>query len=251
VETLSLVTLPRNSVSDLVELSSPSRELSWTKRSLKLPKTPELTSPKTQPSLYHFPAKKFSLTCSQNATFLEDKGLWKVECVNEKDEPRVYYARVLVCADGAPSRLARQLGYVKTEPQGTCSRAYVKDNTLFNADGLIFYPKRLLPGYCAIIREAGNELNFCTYIIPGGEATNDDLPRLHDEIMKYDPYVSKLLGPNPNIERMKSASLRLGGIPKSYDHHLLIIGDAAGFIDPLTGGTYHLPFSILLDFFVL
>ena len=87
-------------------------------------------------------------------------------------------------------------------------------------------------------------MNFCTYIIPGGEATNDDLPRLHDEIMKYDPYVSKLLGPNPNIERMKSASLRLGGIPKSYDHHLLIIGDAAGFIDPLTGGMFLVLFSL-------
>jgi len=45
----------------------------------------------------------------------------------------------------------------------------------------------------------------------------------------------KALGPNPEIERMKSASLRLGGIPKSFDDHLLIIGDAAGFIDPLTG----------------
>jgi len=93
----------------------------------------------------------------------------------------------------------------------------------------------LLPGYCAIFREANNELNFCTYIIPGGPAQNEDLPKLHDEIMKFDPFVSKCLGPNPNIERMKSAGLRLGGIDKSSDNHLLIIGDAAGFIDPLTG----------------
>jgi len=58
---------------------------------------------------------------------------------------------------------------------------------------------------------------------------------MHDDIMKNDPFVSKCLGPNPNIERMKSASLRLGGIEKSWGEHLLIIGDAAGFIDPLTG----------------
>eukprot|EP01115_Flamella_aegyptia_P000251 TRINITY_DN10374_c0_g1_i2.p1 TRINITY_DN10374_c0_g1~~TRINITY_DN10374_c0_g1_i2.p1 ORF type:complete len:505 (-),score=274.54 TRINITY_DN10374_c0_g1_i2:32-1546(-) len=180
-------------------------------------------------------AKLTENTTVTNCTFIEDKGIWKVECVTTNDQPVTYYARVLVCADGSPSRLARQLGYVKTEPQGMCSRAYVKDNTLFNCDGLIFYPTRLLPGYCAIIREAGNELNFCTYIIPGGKVTNDDLPRLHDEIMKYDPYVSKLLGPNPNIERMRAATLRLGGIEKSFGHHLIIIGDAAGFIDPLTG----------------
>jgi flavin-dependent dehydrogenase len=34
---------------------------------------------------------------------------------------------------------------------------------------------------------------------------------------------------------MKGAWLRLGGIPKSFGDNLLIIGDAAGHIDPLTG----------------
>jgi len=197
-------------------------------------------------------AKKAGAKLTENTTvntvqFLENEGLWQVDCTfsppgeDQKEQSITYYARVLVCADGSPSALGRKLGIVKGEAQGVCSRAYVKDNTLFKwgenatVDGLIFYPKRLLPGYCAIIREAGGELNFCTYIIPGGPAKNEDLPRLHDEIMKQNPYVSKLLGPDPNIETMKSAGLRLGGIPKSYGHHLVIIGDAAGFIDPLTG----------------
>lgn len=40
---------------------------------------------------------------------------------------------------------------------------------------------------------------------------------------------------------MKAAALRLGsqGVPSSYDDHLLIIGDAAGHIDPLTGEGIH------------
>ena len=29
------------------------------------------------------------------------------------------------------------------------------------------------------------------------------------------------------------------GVPRSYDDHLLIIGDAAGHIDPLTGEGIH------------
>jgi hypothetical protein len=33
----------------------------------------------------------------------------------------------------------------------------------------------------------------------------------------------------------QGAPLRLSTIPKSYGDHFLIIGDAAGFIDPLTG----------------
>jgi len=173
-------------------------------------------------------------TTVESAVFLQDKGIWKVEC-SKDDKIVVYYARCLVCADGSPSGLATRLGLVKEPPQGTCSRAYVKGNTRFQYDGVVFYPPKLLPGYCAIIREAGNELNFCTYIIPGGPAKNDDLPKLHHDIMTEYPYVAKSLGQNPDIERMKSASLRLGGIKKSYGDHLLIIGDAAGFIDPLTG----------------
>ena len=55
--------------------------------------------------------------------------------------------RVLVCADGATSKLATQLGLVKQPPQGSCSRAYVEGGTHnFKADGVVFYHKQLLPG---------------------------------------------------------------------------------------------------------
>eukprot|EP01114_Cavostelium_apophysatum_P004748 TRINITY_DN150_c0_g1_i1.p1 TRINITY_DN150_c0_g1~~TRINITY_DN150_c0_g1_i1.p1 ORF type:complete len:546 (+),score=170.17 TRINITY_DN150_c0_g1_i1:76-1638(+) len=183
-------------------------------------------------------------TSVESATFNRETGLWKVECKytggneNEDDAgvPVTYYARVLICADGAASGLATKLNYVNTPPQGICSRQYIKENEYFNIDGCVFYTPQLLPGYCAIFREAGGHVNFCTYIIPGGPAQNEDLPKIHDDIMKNDPYVSACLGPNPEItERMRSAGLRLGGIDKSFDDHLLIIGDAAGFIDPLTG----------------
>ncbi len=57
--------------------------------------------------------------------------------------------RVLVCADGATSKLATHLGIVKQPPQGSCSRAYVDGGThKFKADGVVFYHKGLLPGTC-------------------------------------------------------------------------------------------------------
>jgi len=31
------------------------------------------------------------------------------------------------------------------------------------------------------------------------------------------------------------ASLRVGGVPRSFDDHVLLLGDAAGMIDPMTG----------------
>ncbi len=68
-----------------------------------------------------------------------------------------------------------------------------------------------------------------------------DLYRLHYDAVTKDPFISKALGPNPKLERMKAASLRLGGqgLTTTVDHHLLIIGDAAGHIDPLTGEGIH------------
>eukprot|EP00871_Galdieria_phlegrea_P001694 jgi/Galph1/2525/GphlegSOOS_G1201.1 len=179
----------------------------------------------------------------ENAVFDNVKKVWVVHTVKEdgtKTE-ETHTGRIVVCADGAPSRLAMKLGLVTTPPQGTCSRAFVEGKTHnFAADGLVFYPKHLLPGYCAVFRHPNDELNFCTYIIPGNpNVTNDDLSRLHHEIMEKDPFVSRALGSNAVVERMKAGSLRLGGISKSYAEQLLIIGDAAGQIDPLTGEGIH------------
>ncbi|KAN0041317.1 hypothetical protein ACTFIV_003855 [Dictyostelium citrinum] len=118
-----------------------------------------------------------------------------------------FRARVLVCADGSPSNAARQLGYINTEPNGICSRAYVKNNTTFRYDGVVFYPPSLLPGYCAIICEAHDELNYLAYIIPGGKVTNDELSKYHHQYMTEDPFISAALGPNPDLERMKAAAI--------------------------------------------
>ena len=55
--------------------------------------------------------------------------------------------RVLVCADGAPSKLATQLGLVKNPPTGSCSRSYIEGGTHnFKADGVLFYNEKILPG---------------------------------------------------------------------------------------------------------
>jgi geranylgeranyl reductase family protein len=147
-----------------------------------------------------------------------------------------YRARALVVADGAMSRLGRRLGLVDGPPEAVCSRTYMRaKTTAFDADGMVFYPRRLLPGYCALFREARDELNFAMYIIPGGECTLRDLRPLHDELVRNDPYLRKAIGPHPEMDQMKAAPLRLGGIAKSYRDQLLILGDAAGQIDPLTG----------------
>ncbi len=168
-----------------------------------------------------------------DAAFDAASGVWTISSDGAKHAIR---ARALVAADGALSRLARRLGYVSAPPDAVCSRAYVRARTTnFDADGVAYYPKDLLPGYCAIFREARDELNFCTYVIPGGNAMVDDLRTMHHRILRDDHHVRRAIGPNAEIDPMKGAPLRCGGIERSYGDHFVIVGDAAGHIDPLTG----------------
>ena len=81
---------------------------------------------------------------AKNATFDHSSGLWTIMVENSDT---VYKGRVLVCADGAPSKMAIHLGLVSQPPQGSCSRSYIESGThMFKADGVVFYNKGLLPG---------------------------------------------------------------------------------------------------------
>lgn len=174
----------------------------------------------------------------KDAVLDKETGLWTIS-LDEDD--RTFQSRVVVCADGAPSKLATQLGLVTRPPDSTCSRAFVEGGThCFNADGVVFYNKHMLPGYSALFRHPNDELNFCCYIIPGNPAVKqEELAYWHNFILTKDPSVVKALGDNPKIERMKAASLRLGGEKVSSSDHVLVVGDAAGMIDPLTGEGIH------------
>jgi geranylgeranyl reductase family protein len=166
--------------------------------------------------------------------FDENKGYWTI--YQKERANQTYRAKLLILADGASSRIAQSLGIIKDPPQTVCSRAYVKAGTYdFDQDGVVVITKDLVPGYCALMKEADDDLVFCCYIIPFGKSRTDNLHKIHHNIIKNDPFISEALGPNAEVEDMKAAPIRFGGIAQSYDSHLLILGDAAGMIDPLTG----------------
>jgi flavin-dependent dehydrogenase len=71
--------------------------------------------------------------------------------------------------------------------------------------------------------------------MPGGKSKIVDLKRMHHTLINKDPYISAELGPDARIEKMRAGFLRTELVKESYSDHLLIAGDAAGHIDPLTG----------------
>jgi len=173
-------------------------------------------------------------TCTLNET----TKLWTVRC----EDGRLFTSKLIVCADGAASNVARKLGLVLTAPEGVAARQYVKAGTHnFKADGVLLYPEYTLPGYMALFRHFDDTIDLGAYLLPGGAAKESDIPRIYSELIATDPFISRALGPKwEPLERVKVASLRLGGVDQSYGDQVLIVGDAAGHIDPLTGEGIHL-----------
>jgi hypothetical protein len=49
------------------------------------------------------------------------------------------------------------------------------------------------------------------YPPPPHSKQESDLRKLHEDAIKHDPFISRAMGPNPKVERMRAGSLRLGG----------------------------------------
>lgn len=107
-----------------------------------------------------------------------------------------------------------------------------------------------------MFRHANDEVGLCVYVLPGNpEVTDSTLPKWHEFVMKEDPNVSRSIGKKAKMERMKAGKkaymlatnrrlnltsnllcccsiaagpLRCGGEKKTFDDHVLVIGDAAG-----------------------
>ena len=88
--------------------------------------------------------------------------------------------RVLLCADGATSRLATHLGYCTEAPRGVCSRAFVEGGT-HNTD--FDGPRNTEPTVASLSKPARRpdaELASCSLGIGGwqdiGSAAVSDVP---------------------------------------------------------------------------
>mmetsp|Transcript_14534 Transcript_14534/g.20217 ORF Transcript_14534/g.20217 Transcript_14534/m.20217 type:complete len:518 (+) Transcript_14534:114-1667(+) len=183
----------------------------------------------------------------ESMIFDEKEGFWAVQANGD----HLINARVLVLADGSNSYLARKLGVVTTPPDSVCSHQYIRiaerHRKKFDADGVMFFSRSLLPGYSAILKHYDGELYLGTYILPGGYGTSAWIKPFEEKLFESYEYIKNAFGiskrhPPSELdfrETTKVAPIRTGGESKTYGDHLLIIGDAAGQVDPLTGEGIH------------
>ena len=176
----------------------------------------------------------------QNASVSDvklDDALWTVRC----KDGRSFSGRCLIAADGAKSKIARALGVVKTGANSVASRQYIKGGTHnFSSDGVLLYPPYVLPGYVALFRHSNDDVDLGCYLLPGGRVPVTQLKSLLETEVAKDPYVREALGDHAEpLERPGLSPLRLGGEPRTHGERFILLGDAAGQTDPLTGEGIH------------
>ncbi len=162
---------------------------------------------------------------------------WRVRC----KDGREFRGKALVAADGAKSKIARSLGLVTTGATSAASRQYIRGGTHnFTSHGVLLYPPYVLPGYVALFQHSNGDIDVGCYLLPGGRVPPTGLKSLLKTEVTRDPYVREVLGDHAEpIEPPGISPLRLGGEKRTHADRLLVLGDAAGQTDPLTGEGIH------------
>lgn len=165
-----------------------------------------------------------------------------------KSSESVILARLLICADGANSHIARNLTGLKPDESpsphlgpanAVGCRAFAKHRTHHcRADEVIFYTKEMLPGSFRCTSELEDFLNLTCFVLPSDDYNTSQLP-LH-AVHQFnhaltEPWIKSTLGPHCQLTSVRTAPMRVGGIHRTYFPHGVIVGDAAGHTDPLSG----------------
>lgn len=183
----------------------------------------------------------------ENIDFLEGVKITEIEkrkegflLKNDKGDLEIH-AKMVIAADGAQSKFARQIGNIHKEDRHYAGavRAYYKNVKGINADNFIelHYVKELYPGYLWIFPLPDNQANV------GLGMRTDKLSKrkvnMNKEllrILKEHPRFKERFQEAELTDKIKGFGLPFGSKKRTISgDHFMLIGDAASLIDPLTG----------------
>ena len=168
-----------------------------------------------------------------------DAGPGGVEIEARRGTMTVHYRSKLVAgADGVNSVVGRSLGQTMDDPRYTAvaQRAYgIVDSDV--GEAVFFFDEDTFPGYGWMFPMAGGRVNLGVGILSETRRRLDvNVPELFAE------FVERLRQVHPRCESLELCGPPIGGIVKTYGgagpNHFdggLLVGDAGGFVDPMTG----------------
>ena len=163
-------------------------------------------------------------------------GRWHLSLYNSREKERLdISADVLIGADGAHSVVARQAGLLQEDRVHSFDglRRYYSGGP-FEPVVHIIYDRRLLPGYLWIFPVSEQRVNVGLMTL---RKKGQNLQIILEDVLKNNARVKEILGEARAEGPARGALLPLGSIPgERISDGLLLTGDAAAFINPVTGG---------------
>lgn len=151
-------------------------------------------------------------------------------------------AQLVIAADGATSVIARALRPDKQEDmhKAVAIRAYLEDFEEFAHQIEFYLYNGVLPGYAWIFPTGKGQANIGLGMrVDHFRRMKGNLEKMLDNFMGM-PDIKKRLKPTTRVHSVMAWQLPFGSqrMQRAYEGALLV-GDAAGLINPLTGGGIH------------
>ncbi len=149
---------------------------------------------------------------------------WHLQCSNGVS----FESTFLVAADGAQSAIAKQVGLVTEPPNAFGSRSYVRPEEVagFQTDLAIHYSPH---GPVCLVREVED------YVLVSDVHLNSAADGEDGQMTAALHVVQRAIGRGAQMVAPRSCAMRVGGVPKCWDTQFMVMGDAAGQCDPLSG----------------
>ena len=146
-------------------------------------------------------------------------------------------ARFCVLATGAAISIPRRLGMIdRAQPSALAIRCYVRSKSPLG-DFVMFYDRRLLPGYAWINPLPNGEYNVgCGVALHGQPGTARNLKKILGDFMRTFPLARELLSRGRQVSAIRGAPLRCGlsGCRSLVKDNLVCIGEVIGTTYPFT-----------------
>lgn len=163
----------------------------------------------------------------------DSKGSYYILSCEQMDKTIEIKARIIIAADGPESRIAKSLGINSTTNPKDMMSGVQFEMVGVNCERMDLIELHLgafaAGGYAWIFPKGDDIANVGIGV--NGLAERPAIEYLNDFIASYPP-----------LENAKPVELNVGGDPiggmieRIYDDNLLVCGDAAGQVDPITGG---------------
>lgn len=163
---------------------------------------------------------------------------------SETGKSRELVADLVIAADGGASVIARKALRLKPDENHRFwgLRQYFSGGPFEHAVHIV-YDARLLPGYIWVFPVAKNRVNVGLMVERHVRSAKPSPPiqALFEQILRENSEIRRILKNAKAEERYSGAPLPLGTLPgRRVTDGLILIGDAAAFINPITGGgIYH------------